>query len=82
MQKTCLTKDCAVEPKFICPTHSEAKQTKMSEFGAEEDLLQGKTRRTGCSCSEGPDELSCGFHGRVFKDSIWAEGAGCMTIFD
>ena len=26
----------------MCPTHSEAKQTEMSEFGAEEDLLQGK----------------------------------------
>ena len=27
--------------RFLCPTHSEAKQTKTSEFGAEEGLLQG-----------------------------------------
>ena len=33
------------EHKFLCPTHSEAKQTKMSEFGAEEGLLQGHARR-------------------------------------
>ena len=29
-----------VEPKFLCPTHSEAEQTEKSEFGAEQSLLQ------------------------------------------
>ena len=29
----------------MCPTHSEVKQTEMSEFGAEKDLFQGHTRR-------------------------------------
>ena len=28
----------------MCPTHSEAKQTEMSEFGAEKFLLQGHAR--------------------------------------
>ena len=31
--------------KFVCLTHSEAKQTDMLEFGAEGDLLQGHARR-------------------------------------
>ena len=26
--------EIVVEPKFMCPTHSEAKQAEMSEFGA------------------------------------------------
>ena len=33
----------------ICLTHSEAKQPKMSEFGAEKDSLQGRGRKTGSS---------------------------------
>ena len=28
--------------KFLCPMHSEAKQTEMSELGAEKDLLWAK----------------------------------------
>ena len=28
----------------MCPTHSEAKQTKISEFRAEKGLLQGHAR--------------------------------------
>ena len=30
--------------KFMCPTHGEAKQTKISEFRAEKALLQGHAR--------------------------------------
>ena len=41
-----------IERKFVCPTHSEAKQTQMLELGAEKGLLQGHARRTGCSCSK------------------------------
>ena len=35
--------------KFLCSTvaHTEAKQTEMSAFGEEKDLLQGQARRTG-----------------------------------
>ena len=33
---------------------SEAKQTKMVEFGAEKVLLQGKAKRTCGSCSKSP----------------------------
>lgn len=29
------------EPEFLCLAHSKAKQTKMSEFRAEKDILQG-----------------------------------------
>ena len=38
----------------MCRTHSEAKQTEMSEFGAEEGLLQGHAKRQGGSCPEKP----------------------------
>ena len=34
-----------VEPKFLCLVHSETKQAKTSEFGAEEGLLQSQARR-------------------------------------
>ena len=40
------------EYKFVCLTHSEAKQTKTSEFGAEKGLLQDQARRTGDLCSK------------------------------
>lgn len=51
--------------KFMCATHSEAKQTKISEFGAEEDLLQGQAREqvTHAQKTPGPS----GFQGRGFK---------------
>ena len=39
------------DTKFMCLTW-EVKQTKTSEFGAEEDLLQGQPKRTGGSCSK------------------------------
>lgn len=29
------------EPKFLCLAHSKTKQTEMSDFGAEKDVLQG-----------------------------------------
>ena len=31
--------------KFVCPTHTETKQTKMLEFGKEKGLSQGHARR-------------------------------------
>ena len=44
----------ATELNFMCPTHSEAKQTKMSEFGAQKGLLQGHARRMGGLCPPKP----------------------------
>lgn len=45
---TCLS-DAARESVHtsVCPRHSEAKQTEMSEFGAEKGFLQGRARRRG-----------------------------------
>ena len=37
--KTC--RHIVTKCKFLCPTHSEVKQTEMSEFGSEKGLLQG-----------------------------------------
>jgi len=42
------------ELMFMCPRHSEAKQTKMSEFGAEKGLLQGQARRRGLVLKKTP----------------------------
>ena len=42
------------EQKLVFPTHNEAKQTEMSEFGAEKILLKGQARRMGGSCSKDP----------------------------
>ena len=43
------------EPKFVCSTHSEAKQTATLKFGAEKGLLQGHARRMGeGACSKPP----------------------------
>ena len=36
---------------------SEAKQTKMVEFGVEKGLLQGKAKRTCHSCSKSPSSI-------------------------
>ena len=41
-----------VKSKFLCLTHSEAKQTKTSDFGAEKGLLQSQARRKGSSRSK------------------------------
>ena len=41
--------------RFLHPRHREAQQTKMSEFGAEEGFLQGRSRRTGGSWSKPPN---------------------------
>lgn len=36
-----------VKPKFLYLTHSKAKQTELSEFGAEKGLLQGQSKENG-----------------------------------
>lgn len=48
------------EPKVLCLTCSEAKQTGTSELGAEKDLLQGRARRqVACSlCTPPPQKPS------------------------
>ena len=45
------------ELKFMCPTHSEAKQTETSQFGAEKDFLQGQAKRPGGFCSKSPNSV-------------------------
>ena len=46
--------------------HSEAKQTEMSEFGAEKGLLQGHARRWGGSGPKKPQAPE-GFQQSTFK---------------
>ena len=40
--------------KCVAPLHSDANQTKTSEFGAEKGLLQGQERRWVISCPTNP----------------------------
>ena len=68
----CHLSKSVVEPKFMCLTHSEAKQAETSESGGEKGLLQGQARRMGSSCSKSPNSqrvlreefLSAKFEGR------------------
>ena len=41
------TYNFVIKQKFVCLTHSEARHTKMLEFGAEKALLQGQVRMNG-----------------------------------
>ena len=58
----------------MCPMHSEAKQSKTLEFGAEKGVLQCHARRTGGSCSR--PELPDGIQGRVYKGNVREENHG------
>ena len=53
----------------MCPMHSEAKQTKTSEFGAEKGLLQSRTRRQVAHTLKS-SKLPEGFRQSVFKSQI------------
>lgn len=55
--------------RSICPAHSEAKQTEMSEFWAKKGLLQEHIRRTGGLCSKTP-KLPERFQQSIFKGQI------------
>ena len=41
-----------MEPKFLCPWHTEAKQSRTWEFGAEKDLLQRLKARIDVGCTK------------------------------
>ena len=63
---------------FVYLMHSEAKHSEMSESGAERDLLQGHTRRTGGLCSNNT-ELPEEFQQSIFKSPVrMAEGRGSV----
>ena len=70
-----------VEPNFVCPMHSEAKQTEMSEFGAEKGLLQGPSKEHEQLMLKKKPKLSDGFEGRIFKGKFWGRAAGCVAFF-
>ena len=53
--------------------HSEAKHTKMSEFGAEKGLFQGSARRRVAYTLKRP-ELPEGFWQSIFKSQVREEG--------
>ena len=73
-----LTSKGVVKLKFVCPTHSEAKQTEMSEFGAEKGLLQGPCKENRWLMLKRP-ELPNGFQGRSFYMQNWGGGRCCRV---
>ena len=58
-----------VESKFVCPTHSEAKQTEMSGFGAEKVLLQGQCKENRWLTLK-RTKLPSRFQGSIFKGKV------------
>ena len=63
----------------MCLTHSEAKQTEISESGAEKGLLQSQARRTGDLCSKTPNSpIVLGEKFLIGK--IWDEGHGACDF--
>ena len=67
-----------VSQKFLYPTHSETRHTKMSKFGAQK--ITGPSEENEFSCSKKP-KLSDGFQGKVFVGKIWGEDCRCVTFF-
>ena len=67
---------CVTEHKFMCPTHSEAKQTKMSAFGAEKGSLQGHARRWVAHAPKIPKSRK-GFS-KAFLKAGWVGGSQGM----
>ena len=72
----------AVEPKFVCLTHSEAKRTKSSEFGGEKYFLteRAPTEKMG---DIGLFQIHLpGWSGHmVFKGMMGVRAAGGMNFF-
>lgn len=44
---TLIWRDYVIQGKFMCPTHSEVKQTETLAFGAEKGVFQGRVGRIG-----------------------------------
>ena len=61
----------------MCLTHSEAKQTKTLEFGAEKCLMQGPSKEYGWLMLKRP-KLTGGFQGSVFKGKMRERVTRCM----
>ena len=53
----------------MCLTHGEAKQTEMSEFGADKVLLQGHARRWVTHAPKSPELLE-GFWQNILKSQV------------
>ena len=66
-----------MEPKFLCPRHTEAKQTRTWEFGAQIDLLQGLSKNRWLVL-ERPELPNC-FQARAFT-GCWREFPGGPVV--
>ena len=65
-----------IKPKFVYLVHSEAKQTEMSEFAAENGLLQRPSRENRWLMLKRL-KLSSRFQGRFYKENL---GGGLQSV--
>ena len=68
-----------VKPKFVCLTHSEAKQPKSQRL-EQKGLLRGQAKRTGGWCSKNPNSLMA-FREDFLKAKFGVRAAGRVTFF-
>ena len=66
--------------KSVCQMHNEAKQTEMSEFGAQKGLLQGHARKMGDSGSK-TTELLTAFRDKFLQAKFGLRAVECVTFF-
>ena len=62
-----------VEPKFVCATHNDAKQTKTLKFRVRNVYFQGHARKMDGSCSKDPNS-PMNFREEVFISRIFRGG--------
>ena len=63
-------RDVLSDPICVHDTHSEAKEMKISEFGAEKGLFAGPNKGNGSSCSKVLNLNSGSFQERVLKSTV------------
>ena len=70
--------DLVTKHKFMFPMHNEVKQTEISEFGAENDLLRGQARAGGSYSIKNP-ELPKAFQQSPFLKAKSGTGGSCRV---
>ena len=73
-----LSSDTVTKLKFVCQTHSKAKQTEILEVGAEKGFFAGPSKENEWLMLKNP-KLPGGFEGEVFIKFGKTWGDGCKV---